>query len=173
LADERQRIDHVLVGADVVGAAAGARVAVVVGRHRGLRHARADGRGAGLQVEVVDGGVDEQRVDDAAGGVVGNGAAGVVQQVGAVAAPDDVVAQGGVGGAAGVADADGGVVGVEAVVDGVVVDLGVGGAVLDGDASAVVPDQVVVGQVAVPDVQLQADVAGEAQGPVVVQLAAH
>src|SRR5262249_40925703 len=155
----RRLQQHVLVGAHVVGGALRPGGAVEVGRDRGQGHAPLHGRGARLQVEVVGGGVDEQRVDEAAQVVVGHRAAAVVQQVGAVAAPDDVVAQGGVRRPALVADSDGGVVLVEAVVDGVVVHLGVAGPVLDGDAGAVVPDQVVVRQVAGPGVQLQTDIA--------------
>src|SRR5262249_31797751 len=142
---------RVLIGANVIAGALRPGVADDVRRHRAQCHALVDGRRAGLQGEVQGGGgrVDEQRVDGAAGVVVGEGAAAVVGRVGPAAGVDDVIADCRVRRAARVADADGRVRRVQGLVNGVVVEIRVARAVIHGDAGWVIPYEVVVGEVAI------------------------
>src|SRR5438132_2798637 len=101
-------------------------------------------------MEVGVGGVHEERVGRVQEIVIGDRAGAVVLDIAIGVLVNDVVLDGRALGAGRIADAEAGVaaVGIDVVIE----DAAVGSAVIDGDAGLVVPDQVIVNEVAVADV---------------------
>src|SRR5207302_1973513 len=115
-------------------------------------------------MEVIVGGVHEERVGRVQEIVISDCAGAVVLDIAIGVLINDVVLDGGVAGAAIIADAD---ADVDAAQDVVIEDAAVRGTVIDRDAGLVVPDQVIVNEVAVADVDADADAAAADAGVIV------
>ena len=132
------------IGPNAVGKSLRPLEPVKIHRHLGQRDTGINGGRPGLKMEIIDSRTDEQRID-AKKVVVLKCAGGIVQVVGVGIVKRDIVFDDSVRSPIDVDPRRSKVI----VVNGVIQYLGIGRSKVDDDAPRVIPDDIVVGQIAV------------------------